>query len=175
MQNTLKTVIITLILTIGLSFYVVALAGDCGESGFSKNVPSIPSNCQYPSGWFGGEQKLSLPSTGETITTQFIPAGASVNVNITGLIGYWRTIPYGADAAYLLDVPPNHSRYPLTDPLRSLNIHTSNGRFNPQPPQYNPDHEYKWETNGTGQSMLLWVGDSFYDDNTGSFNVTVTW
>ena len=104
-----------------------------------------------------------------------IPAGANVNVLISGVVRFWRGLSYGADAAYIYYVPPGTRYYPVTTPIRSLNIYSSNGRFDPQASEYNPNHEYDWKTIGPGQSMTIHVGDSYYDDNAGSFAVTVSW
>lgn len=165
----------TLMLFICFSFSGLVFAGDCANGGFGHGVPSITSNYHYSPGWFDMEQKLTLPSTGQIVTTQFIPSGATVNLNISGVVGFWVETSYGLDAAYIYYVPPGTIYYPVTDPIRSLIIQTSNGRFDPQPPEYNQNHEYDWQTLGTGQSMTLKVGDSHYEDNSGSFAVTVTW
>ena len=175
MSNFLKILIITLILVISLSFLGLALAGDCGESGFGQNVPSISYNYQYPQGWFDGSQKLALTSSGDTLVTQFIPAGANVNVHVSGVVGFWKGWSHGHDAAYVYDAPPGSVHYPVTSPVRALLIIVDNNKFNPQPPEYNPNHVYDWQTVGTGNSLTLKIGDSYYDDNSGNFSVTITW
>ncbi len=174
-EKIVKIFLLILMLVSCLSFSGLTYAGDCANNSFGQGTPSITSNYKNKPGWFSKEEQLTLPSTGQVVNTQLIPSGANVNVHISGIIGFWHQISYGADAAYLYDVPPHNIHYPLTTPVRSLNTHTSNGKFDPQPPEYMPNHEYDWQTEGKGQSMSLWIQDTYYDDNTGSFAVTVSW
>jgi len=120
-------------------------------------------------------QQLVLPSGGQTSTTQPIPAGSQVTVVISGVVGIWAGWSRGIDAAYVYAAPPGSSYSPVNPPRRRLGITTGNGPFDPRPPVYNPTHQYTWQTVGTGQGLWFQFQDQPYDDNTGSFAITVIW
>jgi hypothetical protein len=120
-------------------------------------------------------QQLVLPSGGQLVTTQLIPAGARVTVVISGVVGIWAGWAHGIDAAYVYDAPPGSIYYPVITPIHRLGILTANGHFDPAPAGYNQAHQYTWETVGTGQGIWFQFQDQPYDDNTGSFGITVIW
>lgn len=122
-------------------------------------------------------EQLQLPirSVNPIYTSHAIPSGTIATVTISGVVGVWQDWSHGIDAAYCYDAPPGSAYYPATPPKRKLHIQTNHGHFDPQPPVYNPGHHYTWQFVGTGQPLALWFNDYYYDDNSGSFFITVSW
>ena len=118
---------------------------------------------------------LNPASSGKITTFQAIPSGRVAKVVISGVCGVWTNWSHGLDAAYCYDAPPGSAYYSLPKPARRLHIETNHGHFNPLPEAYNPSHLYEWHFIGRGERLLLWFNDSFHGDNTGVFNIQVSW
>jgi serine protease len=119
--------------------------------------------------------RLPVTSSNRVYTSRAIPPGTIATVSISGVVGVWTGWSRGIDAAYCYQAPQGSGYYPCVPPKRKLHIETNHGHFNPEPPVYNPTHDYKWQFVGTGQPLVLWFNDSYYDDNSGSFSITVSW
>ena len=119
--------------------------------------------------------QLTVTSRNPVSTSQAIPSGSVATVTVLGVVGVWRGWSHGIDGAYCYDAPPGSNYYPATPPKRALHIETNYGHFNPQPGTYNPVHQYTWQFVGNGQPLTLWFNDQSYQDNSGSFAITVSW
>ena len=122
-------------------------------------------------------EQLQLPATsGRRVSTRAaIPAQTVATVTVSGVVGIWSGWSHGLDSAFCYDAPPGTHYYPASPPKRALHVETNYGHFDPQPEVYSAGHQYTWQFTGNGERLSLWFNDEPYDDNSGSFSVSVSW